>query len=185
MFGQNEVGPLDCMLYKTEGIIIKNSNLGEFDKLITVYTQDFGKLIIKGKAVRKNQAKLKGHLELFLYSHLMIAPGRGFDIITGAETIESFPYLHQSLPFLFVAYYFSELIDKLVAGPEKDEQIWQLLLGSFNQLNQEQEVKPIISGFESKLLEFLGYGQQNNFIEFVQELTNDRINSYQQLTKYF
>jgi len=75
------------MLYKTQGIIIKNSNLGEVDRLITVYTNDFGKLVIKGKSVRKNQAKLKGHLELFLYSHLMIAPGRGFDIITGAETI--------------------------------------------------------------------------------------------------
>ena len=81
------------MLYKTQGIIIKNSNLGEFDRLITAYTQDFGKLIIKGKAVRKNQAKLKGHLELFLCSHLMIAPGRGFDVITGAETIEKFSHL--------------------------------------------------------------------------------------------
>jgi len=53
------------MLYKTQGIIIKNSNLGEVDRLITVYTNDFGKLVIKGKSVRKNQAKLKGHLVTF------------------------------------------------------------------------------------------------------------------------
>jgi len=171
------------MLYKTQGIIIKNSNLGEFDRLITAYTQDFGKLVIKGKAVRKNQAKLKGHLELFLCSHLMIAPGRGFDIVTGAETIESFSYLHQNLPSLLTAHYFSELIDKLVAGPEKDEQIWQLLLTGFNYLDQKKEIKPVITGFENKLLEILGYGQQDNFIEFVQELVNDRVKSYQYLIK--
>lgn len=173
------------MLYKTEGIIIKNSNLGEFDRLITVYSQDFGKLVVKGKAIRKNQAKLKGHLELFLCSHLMIAPGRGFDIVTGAETIESFSYLHQNLPNLLTAYYFSELLDKLIIGPEKDEQIWQLFLISFGQLNQKQEIKPIVSNFEDRLLEILGYGQQKNFINFVQELINEKISSYQQLTKYF
>ncbi|MEA2113605.1 MAG: recombination protein O N-terminal domain-containing protein, partial [Patescibacteria group bacterium] len=70
------------MLYKTEGIIIGRRNLGDYDRLFTVYTKNFGKILIKGKSVRKNQSKLRGHLELFLRSHLMIAPGRGFDIIT-------------------------------------------------------------------------------------------------------
>jgi len=171
------------MLYKTQGIIIKNSNLGEFDRLITVYSKDFGKLAIKGKAVRKNQAKLKGHLELFLYSHLMVAPGRGWDIITSAETIKSFSSLHQNLPALFAAAYFSELIDKLIVGPEKDENIWQLVLNSFEHLEARKEVKPIIGNFENKLLEFLGYGQQKDFISFVESLVNDKIRSYQDLTK--
>jgi DNA repair protein RecO (recombination protein O) len=172
------------MLYKTQGIIIKKTNLGEFDKLITVYSKDFGKIVVKGRAVRKNQAKLKGHLELFLYSHLMIAPGRGLDIITGAETIEGFPYLHQSLSSLAATYYLSELIDKLIAGPEKDENIWQLLLNSFQALDQEkQDIKSVISNFENKILEFLGYGQQKNFLSFVESLANDKIKSYQQLIK--
>jgi len=176
---------IKSMLYKTQGLIIKNSNLGEFDRLITVYSRDFGKLVIKGKAVRKNQAKLKGHLELFLCSHLIIAPGRGFDIITNAETIESFPYIRQNLPYLFTAHYFSELIDKLVAGPEKDEQIWQLLLNSFDCLDRGQEIRPIVNNFEGKLLEILGYGQQKDFIPFVESLVNDRIKSYPLLTGFF
>jgi len=172
------------MLYKTEGIIIKNSNLGEFDRLITVYTKEFGKLAVKGKSVRKNQAKLKGHLELFLLSDLMIAPGKGFDIITSAETIKSFPYLHQNLNHLLASHYFSELIDKLIAGPEKDDNLWQLIVSSFEQLNQkESDIKIIASNFEDKLLQILGYGQQENFIDFVQGLINSRINSYQHLIK--
>ena len=88
------------MLYKVRGIIIKKTNLGDTDRLITVYSKDFGKILVKAKSIRKNQAKLKGHLELFLYSHLMIAPGKGFDIITGAETIEPFSRLHNRLPSL-------------------------------------------------------------------------------------
>ena len=172
------------MLYKTQGIIIKNSNLGETDRLITVYTNDFGKLVIKGKSIRKNQAKLKGHLELFLCSHLMIAPGHRFDIVTGAKTIKNFSNLRKNLHCLFVAYYFSELIDKLIIGPEKDEDIWQLLLSSFEQLDQKEiDIKLIVSNFENKFSQFLGYGQQKDFIPFVESLTNNKIDSYQNLIK--
>ncbi|MFH1460909.1 MAG: DNA repair protein RecO [Patescibacteria group bacterium] len=173
------------MLYKTQGIIIKSANLGEIDRLITVYTKDFGKLAVKGKSIRKNQAKLKGHLELFLHSHLMIAPARGFDIITGAETIERFSQLRQDLSSLAIAYYFSELIDKLVVGPEKDEDIWQLLLTSFQKLNQpNQKTGSIIKEFESNLSEFLGYGQQKDFLNFAESLAGERINSCCLLTKF-
>ncbi len=172
------------MLYKTSGIIIKRTNWREFDRLITVYTKDFGKLLIKGRAIRKNQAKLKGHLELFLLAHLMIAPGKGLDIITGAETIESFPYLHKNLPSLYATLYFSELLDKLIAGPEKDEHLWQLILSSFKNLDKkESDIKAIVSNFEDKLLQILGYGQQKDFINFVQGLINDKIGSYQHLIK--
>ncbi len=148
------------MLYKTQGIIIKKENLGEFDRLLTVYTKDFGKLLLRAKAVRKNQAKLRGHLELFLKSHFMIAPSRGFDIITGAETIESFPYLHKNLSSLAAAFYLSELTDKLVVGPEKDENIWRLLLESFKELDfKEPAIEQTALDFGREILGLLGYGR--------------------------
>jgi len=170
------------MLYKTQGIIIKRINLGEVDRLLTIYTKDFGKILVKAKSVRKNQSKLKGHLELFLQSHLLLAPGKNLDIITGAETIERFPGLHQQLSCLAAAYYLSEVIDKIIAGPEKDENIWQLILFGFEKLNQkEPDIKTIINDFEKKLLRFLGYGEaQKNVCFFIEALLKERLNS-----KYF
>jgi DNA repair protein RecO (recombination protein O) len=148
------------MLYKTQGIIIKRINSGEFDRLLTVYTNDFGKILVRAKAIRKSQSKLKGHLELFFQSHLLIAPGKNLDIVTGAETIERFPGLHQQLPCLAAAYYLSEIIDKNMAGPEKDERIWQLILSSFQNLDQEEmDVKILIADFQRKLSRLLGYGE--------------------------
>ncbi len=172
------------MLYKTEAIIIKRNNLNDLDRLLTIYSKDFGKLLLKGKSIRKNQAKLKGHLELFLCSHLMIAPGRGFDIITGAETIESFPHIHNDLKLLSIAHYFSELTDKLIVGQEKDENIWNLLCNSFKELDQGRNSKNIINNFENKLIEFLGYGKQESPINFIQSLINGEIKSYPFLLKF-
>lgn len=170
------------MLYKTQGIIIKRNNFGEFDRLLTLYTSDFGKILVRAKSIRKNQSKLKGHLELFLQSHFLIAPGKNLDIITGAETIERFPELHQRLSCLATAYYLSEVIDKTMAGPEKDSQIWQLILSGFEKLNQkEPDIKAIINDFEKKLLEFLGYGEaQKDACSFIEALLKERLNS-----KYF
>lgn len=167
------------MLYETQGIIIKKTNLGEFDRLLTVYTKDFGKILVRAKAVRKNQAKLKGHLELFLHSHLIFAQGKNLDIVTNAEIIEDFPYLHQRLPCLAAAYYLAELVDKLIAGPEKDENIWPLLLLGFENLNRPGvEIKLLISNFENKLLEFLGYGRnQKNIPSFIESLLGDKLGS--------
>lgn len=167
------------MLYKTQGIIIKKDNLGEVDRLMTIYTKDFGKVLVRAKGIRKNQAKLKGHLELFIHSHLMVAPAKGLDIITGAQTIESFPYLHQNLTSLATTYYLSELIDKLVAGPEKDNNIWSLVLSNFQELNKkDEEIKLLINNFENKLVEFLGYGKnQKDILSFVESLFGEKINS--------
>ncbi len=170
------------MLYKTQGIIIKRANLGEFDRWLTVYTKDFGKILVRAKAVRKSQSKLKGHLELFLQSYFLIAPGKNLDIITGAETIERFSELHQQLPCLAAAYYLSEVIDKTMAGPEKDTGIWQLVLSNFQQINQpEPDIRNIISDFERKLLGLLGYGEaQKDTSFFIESLLNGELNS-----KYF
>ncbi|MFH0805304.1 MAG: DNA repair protein RecO [Patescibacteria group bacterium] len=175
------------MLYKTQGIIIKKSNLGEFDHLITIYTKEFGKILLKGKSTRKNQAKLKGHLELFLNSCLMVAPARGFDIITGAETVRSFSYLHNDLLSLSASFYLSELIDKLIPEPEKDDQIWDLILYSFQAINNKNsDTKIIVNNFESKLLEFLGYGsKQENNLDSIQSILNEKINSKYFLQKEF
>jgi len=167
------------MLYKIQGIIIKKSNLGEFDQLITIYTKEFGKILLKGKSVRKNQAKLKGHLELFLNSCLMIAPARGFDIITGAETIDSFSCLHNNLTSLSASFYLSELINKLVSEPESDNQMWQLILSSFEDINcKKDSIKNIVNNFENQLIRLLGYGdEQNDNLSLIQSILNEKINS--------
>lgn len=153
------------MVYKTEGIIIKRGGLGETGRLLTVYTKDFGKILVRAKAIKRGQAKLKGHLELFLRSYLMLAQGRHTDVVTNAETIESFSVLHQSLAELSAAYYFAELIDKLLVAPEKDEKIWRLVLAAFQELNKKKHNLEILTKrFEKRLLELLGYGGDEKMI---------------------
>ena len=171
------------MIIKTQGIIIKKRDLTGADRLLTVYTKDFGKIILKARGVKKNQAKLKGHLELFVWANLLVAKSKNIDIITNAETLDNFSYLKKNISHLILAYYFSELIDKLIVAPEPDPNIWNLFLSSFCYLNKNKnsrETEKILSFFEVKFLEYLGYdltSQKRKPIDFITYTLGEKINS--------
>ncbi|MFQ5886561.1 MAG: DNA repair protein RecO, partial [Anaerolineae bacterium] len=77
-------------LYRAEAIVLRRMNLGEADRLLTLYTPEWGKIRVVAKGVRKPTSRKAGHLELFTHSRLLIAKGRSLDIVTQAETITPF-----------------------------------------------------------------------------------------------
>ncbi|MDQ3929945.1 MAG: DNA repair protein RecO, partial [Chloroflexota bacterium] len=60
-------------LYKSEAVVIKRSDLGEADKILTIFTPHFGKLRVVAKGVRKVSSRLAGHVELFTRNQMLLA----------------------------------------------------------------------------------------------------------------
>jgi len=83
--------------YRTRGFVIKKTGRGEADQLFTIYTQDFGKLEVLGKAVRKIKSKLRGGIGLFYLSEIEFIQGKKTKTLTGAILIEKFPNIRKSL----------------------------------------------------------------------------------------
>jgi|GEM_PF-527442 len=160
--------------YKTKAIIISKKDLGEADKLITCYSDRFGKIKLKGIGMRRQESKMAGHTEQFNLVDLEIVKGRTFDIIIGASRINDFLSLKKNLNFLAYAYYFSELIDKLcetgshekhLGAHEENEEIkiFNLLFECLVELDQGPPILDwLASYFEIKLLKILGYGPEMN-----------------------
>jgi DNA repair protein RecO (recombination protein O) len=148
-------------LHKTEGIIIRRFDTGEFDKILVVYTKEYGKILVKAKSLRKKGAKLRETLELFNHVHLTLAYSKNIDTVAGAMIISGFPNLRVDLLSVAAVYYLSELLDKLIVAPERDEEIWDLIIKAFYFLDEKkhnfQTVKKLLEKFESHLLVFLGY----------------------------
>ena len=121
--------------YRTEGLILKKENRGEADQLFTIYTKDFGKLEILGKAIRKISSKLRSGADIFYLNEVEFIQGKAYKTLTDAILIERFPNLRKDLKRLKIAFEISEIIDNLIRGEEKDEQIWQLLRKTLERLN--------------------------------------------------
>ena len=47
------------MYYKTEGIVLRETQYRDSDKILNVLTRDYGKITLKARGVRKNTSPLK------------------------------------------------------------------------------------------------------------------------------
>jgi len=121
--------------YRTQGLIIGKEDRGEADQLFIIYTKDFGKLEILGKAIKKISSKLRSGADIFYLSEIEFIQGKTYKTLIDAILIEKFEILRKSLKRLKIAYQVANVLDTLVRGQEKDEKIWVLLQGTFKELN--------------------------------------------------
>ena len=142
--------------YRTQGFVIKKTDRGEADQLFTIYTKDFGKLEILGKAIRKIKSKLRGGIELFYLSEIEFIQGKTHKTLTDTILIENFSNIRKDLKKLKVAHQITDVLDNLVVKEEKDDQIWALLNGTFEKLNS-QKPEIMYYYFFWNLVSILGY----------------------------
>ncbi|PIY90871.1 MAG: DNA repair protein RecO [Candidatus Nealsonbacteria bacterium CG_4_10_14_0_8_um_filter_35_10] len=159
--------------YRTQGFILKKKDLGEADRIFTIFTRDFGKLEILAKAIRKIGSKLRGGIELFYLSDIEFIQGKTHKTLTDTILIESFLNLRKDLKRLKIAFDISEMIDSLIRGEERDEKIWKLLRETFERLNKIylsiKECWLIYYYFLWNFLSILGYKPQLNFCSICQK----------------
>ncbi|MBU2051986.1 DNA repair protein RecO [Patescibacteria group bacterium] len=144
--------------YKTEAIVLKRINFGEADRLVTVFSQREGKLVLLAKGIRRLTSRKKGHLEQFNQVKLQIAKGKNLDLITEAEAVNNFSTLRRNLNRVKIAYLLLELVDKLTAENQEHREVYQLLLANLSLLDSQAAPADLIEKFEIHLLSILGFG---------------------------
>lgn len=147
-------------LYRTEAIILRRSDFGEADRLLTFFTPHRGKLRAVAKGARKPGSRKSGHLELFSHTRLLLARGRNLDIVTQAETVEPFLPLREDLLRTTYAYYTAELADRFLGDEDENRPVFDLLLATFNWLGQADDLALVARFFELRLLALVGYQPQ-------------------------
>lgn len=153
------------MEYKFHGIILSKNDVGETDRIYTVYSLEAGKVRLAAKGVRKPNARLAGNLEPVSFAEIFVAKNRGQGNITGAVPADGFMEIKKNLAAIEKVFYIFKIFSKLVVDEEKDEKIFQLLLEYLQVMDKtveesgdELKMDILTFGFIFKLLRFLGYG---------------------------
>jgi len=76
--------------YRTRGFVLTKEDRGEADQVFSVFTEDFGKIKIKAKSIRKIKSKLRSGIDLFCFSEVKFIQGRTVKTLTDAVVIEKF-----------------------------------------------------------------------------------------------
>ena len=146
--------------YQTQGIILKQTKLGEFDKIVTIYTPEFGKVRAVAKGACRPKSKLGGNVEPLTYSLMLLAKGRNLDIVTQSQTINGFLALKSDLWRMACGFYILELIDSFTVEGGDNHPLFDLLLDILNQLSEPNSNETLLRYFELHLLHHLGYRPQ-------------------------
>ena len=143
--------------YRTEAIVLRRHDLGEADRILTLYARGYGKIKAVAKGVRKPASRKAGHLELFMQSDLLLAQGRTLDVITQVQTIEPFLSLRDDLEHATYAGHFVELLDAFTEEADENDTLYHLLTSGLSWLCLTSDLQRTARYFELRLLDAVGY----------------------------
>ena len=143
--------------FRVEAIVLRHSDWGEADRLVTLFTREHGKVRAVAKGARKMRSRKAGHLEPFTRVSLLLALGRSMYIITQAEAMDAHLALREDLTLIGYASALAELTDRFTIEEEENISLFRLLADSLRRL--DQGVDPLLTSryFEIRLLDLMGY----------------------------
>ena len=115
--------------YRDEGVVLRTYKLGEADRIVVLATAGHGKVRAVAKGVRKTSSKFGARLEPLSHVSLQLYEGRNLDIVTQAETIDSFRAIRDDLDRYSDALGALEVVDQLSMEGEVDGRRFAMLVG--------------------------------------------------------
>ena len=155
--------PQHARVYASEAIVLRRSDFGEADRILTLFTPSYGKARAIAKGVRRTTSRLAGHLEPFTRTQLLLATGRELDIVTQAEGRERLDHLRDSLWHATGAWYVAELVDRFLEDADPHPRLYRLFTQTLRLLDEGAATDErnrswlALRYFELWLLDELGY----------------------------
>lgn len=135
--GQN-TGTRRSRLYRCEGVVIRRRDFGEADRLVTLMTDNFGKIRALAKGSRRTKSRLGGHLEPYARTNVLIARGRNLDIITQAQVFDPMSHLRTTERSILYASHWAELADQLMVEAQENRFAYGALVRALTSLEHER-----------------------------------------------
>lgn len=143
---------------KTSGIIISETNLGDYDKMLTMLTPGIGKISCVAKGARRPKSALLAGTQFLCFGNYMMYKGANTYNINSCDTIEVFYNIRTDLDKLNCAVEITKIIRDVTEENENCYKILQLYLNTLYVLSEtDKNPELIVSIFKMKLLCFLGY----------------------------
>lgn len=146
--------------FSAEGLVIKRKDIGEADKIITIFAKNLGKVSSMAKGVRKVNSRRAPNLEL-LNQVKFFRSGRGkLPVLTEVITLSSFKNIKSDLKKLSLAYLLLELVDQFLPEGQENNNLYNqllLFLAGIDQSRSEDKDKVLAASFQIKLLREVGY----------------------------
>ena len=143
---------------KINGIVLSENNMGDYDKMLTMLTPNFGKISCSAKGARKPNSSLLAGTQMFCFGEYLMYKGTSTYHINSCETIEMFYKIRTDLEKLKYAIHIDKIILDVTEENENCYNILQLLLNTLYTISEtEKNLDLVLSIFKMRLLCILGF----------------------------
>ena len=124
-------------IHHTHGFILSSRNVGEANKMFSIYTREMGLVRATAQGVRLNKSKLKFTLQDFSYANIDLVRGKDIWRVTSAKHVTSFPLARRSEESLLLMARIAKLLERLCPGENPNEAIFDDFVQAFYILDNE------------------------------------------------
>jgi DNA repair protein RecO (recombination protein O) len=147
-------------IIKTEAVVLSKLNYGDTSSIVSLFTEEEGKLSAIVKGARSPKSKYGRIIDPI--NHLLVViykkESREVQMISGADILEHYPAVKSNLEKLKFAYATIELIKNLTAEHEVNKNLFKALIQILSEFNSSNEQPEIIFGrFLMFILKVTGY----------------------------
>lgn len=142
----------------TRGLVIRTVDYKDADRILTVLSEDLGKITVGARGVRRKNSRLRAAGQLFAWSQMTLYERHGRYSLNEAEVLEQFHGLSLDLDSMALASYIAEVLGTEAEGDRPDPQVLRLALNAFHALSQGGFAKAVVkAGFELRYMALTGY----------------------------
>jgi DNA repair protein RecO (recombination protein O) len=118
--------------YKTEAILLVVRDWGDADRMVTLFSREYGKISAMAYGARRPKSMLSGSTQPFIHAEMALAAGKSMDSVKQCEIKRSFREIREDLVKMAYANFLAELVVELWPEREADPAVFDLLLAAFN-----------------------------------------------------
>ena len=144
------------MLQKCEGIVLRTTDYGETNKIVTLYTREWGKIGVMARGAKKPKSRLSAITQPFTYGFFLLQNGRGLGNMQQGEIITPLRAIKEDIFLTAYASYVVELTDKSTDEKKTNPFIFELLYQTLTYLNEGYDPEILKNIYEMKMLPVLG-----------------------------
>lgn len=170
-------------IYKVEAIILKRRNVGETDRILTVFSKEYGKLRVIAKGIRRITSRRAPHLEIFNRATLLLYQGKSLDIVTEVMLLDGFQHIRNNLLLINAGYYACELVDVLLPERQEHRDVFETFKNHLHQLDSSKLYNQS-EAFALSLLHSLGFLPPSRILSsteiqpYIERIAERRFRSY-------
>ena len=150
--------------YTVEAVVLRTDDFGDANRVVTLFTKEFGKIEVNAYGCRRSRSPLSGALQMFNHITANLSRGTKVDTIREADIINFYDTLTADLERLAYASFLFEIVNRMTLPRQRELETFKLLIKSL----------PVMSRRNPRIAALIGAcqfmettGVQLNFIQCV------------------